>query len=494
MTAMNIVLSIEEWKSKFWNFSMSDMKRKWIGLAISALFLVPVQGQEKYSVVLERAKQLSPYEAIYLLMDYQYWHPEYSNIYYQLGNLSYDLLPTRDPLHHYQELSTLLYQSGLFYGNCLHFAKDQKLLGWQYAELANGQKRIEYAVLEQFVSPRLSEVKRQQVACDSIHHSFERMSERYNRCQELFSGFLTRYTREKTAHVLLQADERKLLLSLKQAADSLDMDIAAFRSALQLQPVKGYEPVFRKEEIVLYRLDGLTHTDFLQNDIALWDYSNWVKRFLDEQHEVYERLYADLQREQEQLSSQLKRYEAGRPIAGGVDESLIGRCDRLGVQNGQVDSIRVMQQAVRNAAAEQAIEKSASPKTIRELIPLLQIAAERREAKQDSALIRMKAYIIAMAQPLKAQQQATYTSPVSGEVLHYETYGGEKVHVLLPDVKGFRCVITEEDGSTSVLALRPSLFFERRIQRYSNEQPLVFTKIPGQLWALVTDKNVYFIP
>lgn len=473
---------------------MSIASRKWISLAFCALFLVPAWGQEKYSVVLERSKQLSPYEAIYLLMDYQYWHPEYSNIYYQLGNLSYDLLPTRDPLHHYPELRTLLYQSGLFYGNCLHFAKDQKLQGWQYAELANGQKRIEYSVLEQYVSPRLQDVKRQQVACDSIHNSFVRMSERYNRCQELFSAFLTRYTREKTAHINLQSDERKLLLALKQSADSLDGDIAAFRNALQLQPVKGYEPVFRKEEIVLYRLDGLTHTDFLQNDIALWDYSTWVKRFLDEQRDVYERLYADLQREQEQLGTQLKRYEAGRPIAGGVDMSVIGRCDRFGLQNAQVDSIRSMQEAVRNAAAEQAVAKSAAPKSIRELVPLLQIASERRDAKQDSAIVRMRDQLIAFAQPLRMQQQPTYTSPVSGEVLHYETYGGETVHALLPDTKGFRCVVMEADSSTSVLALRPNLFFERRIQRYNNEQPLVFTKIPGQLWALVTDKNIYFIP
>ena len=141
------------------------MKRS-ILIVICALILFPTKAQEKYSVVLEQARNLSPYEAIYLLMDYQYWHPEYSNIYYQLGNLCYDLLPTRDPLHHYSELSTLLYQSRLFYGNCLHFAKDQKLPGWQYAELAQGQKRIEYPVLEQYIRPRLEEVKRLQKVVD----------------------------------------------------------------------------------------------------------------------------------------------------------------------------------------------------------------------------------------------------------------------------------------------------------------------------------------
>ena len=121
------------------------MKREKIYIVIvvlCTLFLAPVRAQEKYNVVLEKSKQLSPYEAIYLMMDYQAWKPELACVYYELGNLCYGLLPTRDPLHHYEELSTLLYQSRLFYGNCLHFGKDQKLLGWQYSEIANDQKRI----------------------------------------------------------------------------------------------------------------------------------------------------------------------------------------------------------------------------------------------------------------------------------------------------------------------------------------------------------------
>lgn len=473
---------------------MSNIKYSIVSLTLCSLFLSPLQAQEKYSVVLEQSKQLSPYEAIYLLMDYQYWHPEYSNIYYQLGNLTYDLLPTRDPLHHYRELSTLLYQSRLFYGNCLHFAKDQKLQGWQYAELANGQKRIEYATLEQFVRPRLQEVQRQQIACDSIHRSFVRMSERYNRCQTLFTEFLTLYIREKTAHLRLQSEERKNLTALKQAADSLEGDIAAFHTALALQPVNGYKPVFRKEPIVLYRLDGLTHTDFLQNDISLWDYSSWVTSFLDIQRDVYEQVYAELQHEQEQLVSQLKRYEAGRPVSGAVDAALIGRCERLEIRNGQVDTVRAMQQAVLNGAAEQAIAKSAVPKTIRELIPLLQIAAERREAHEDAAIVKIKKQLITFAQSLSLQQQATYTHPITGDVIQYETMPGERVHCLLPDDRGYRCVLVDQEGAACVQCLRLNMSVARKPLRIQEEQPLVFTKIPGGLWALVTNKNVYFIP
>jgi hypothetical protein len=64
------------------------------------LLAIGAQAQEKYSEVLSRTRTLSPYEAIYELMDYQQWKPELPGVYFELGNLSYDLLPTRVPWPH----------------------------------------------------------------------------------------------------------------------------------------------------------------------------------------------------------------------------------------------------------------------------------------------------------------------------------------------------------------------------------------------------------
>ena len=470
---------------------MCESMRKIYILIIIACASVYASAQEKYSVVLERSKALSPYEAIYELMDYQYWKPELPAVYYELGNLCYSLLPTRDPLHHYTELSTLLYQSRLFYGNCLHFAKEQKLPGWQYSEIANGQKKIEYETLEAYVRPRLKDVERQKIACDSIYHTFCRMSDRYNRCLTLFNTFLGAYTREKTAHLQLQPEEREMLMTLQREADSLETDIRAFKQALALQPISGYNPVFRKEEIALYRLDGLTYTDFLQNNIALWDYSKWVSRFLDTQTEVYERLYADIDREYRQLSDQIARYEAGQTISGTFDGSLSGRCERLEFHSARVDSIRAMQQTIRHAAAEQLIARSEAPQSIRELQPVLQIAASVYGETPDSALTQIKEHLIRMAQPLSIQHAPTYIHPVTGETIRYTAYPGEQVHCLLPDENGYRCVVSDENG-TRVLCLNRELTATRVATQAPNEKPLVYTRIPGNRWVLITDQNLYF--
>ena len=454
------------------------------------LLAIGAQAQEKYSEVLSRTRTLSPYEAIYELMDYQQWKPELPGVYFELGNLSYDLLPTRDPLHHYRELSTLLYRSKLFYGNCLHFAKDQKLPGWQYELIAQGQKKIEYNALEWFIRPRLEDIQRQKIACDSIHSSFLRMTARYDRCRSLFANFMKQYTREKTAHLQLQPSERSMLMELLLAADSLETDIAQYQQALTLQAVPGYHPVFRKEPIVLYRLDGLTYTDFLQNNIAIWDYSRWVSRFLNEQTEVYERLYTDIEREYAQLSNQITRYAAGETISGHFDGSLSGRCERLEYSSPRIDSIRAMQLTIRHASAEQLIAQSAAPQSIRELQPLLQIAASVYGETQDSALTLLTAHLIQMAQPLRVQQSPNYVHPVSGETIRYQAYAGEQVHCLLPDENGFRCVLSDEEG-TRVLLLDREMEAIRVATRATNEKPLVYTRIPGNRWVLITDQKIY---
>ena len=460
---------------------------------VMALWAVGAQAQEKYSEVLARTRTLSPYEAIYQLMDYQQWKPEMAGVYFELGNLCYDLIPTRDALHHYPELSALLYRSKLFYGNCLHFAKDQKLPGWQYDVLAKGEKRIEYATLEQYIRPRLAEVKRQQTACDSIHNTFMRMTERYDRCHALFAAFMKQYKREKTAHLALREEERLMLMDLLLAADSLETDMKEFQEALALQPIKGYAPVFRKEPITLYRLDGLTYTDFLQNDIAIWDYRTWVLTFLYEQKNEYEALYADIDRTLKDLQTQMRDYRAGRKIEGKMDASLLGRCARLEVQRPQVDSIKVLEEEVLNAVAEQTIDNSAAPASVREMVPLLSIAAERRDAKPDEAIRRMKQHLIDMAMPLHIQHKATYVHPVTGETIAYETLPGETVFCLLPDENGYRCVVTDNEGAVSVINLSRALYEMKRPLRQMGETPLVFTKVKGGLWVLITDKDIYWL-
>ena len=87
-------------------------------------------------------------------------------------------------------------------------------------------------------------------------------------------------------------------------------------------------------------------------------------------------------------------------------------------------------------------------------------------------------------------QSPQYIHPISGETIRYKAYTGEQVHCLLPDENGFRCVVSDEDG-TRVLLLDRELEAIRVQTRATNEKPMVYTRIPGNRWVLITDQNIY---
>ena len=460
--------------------------------------------QEKYSVVLNRTRTLSPYEAIYQLMDYQQLVPQQANIYYQLGNRTYELLPSRNALYHYREYSELLYHANLFYSNCLFFAKDKKQLPkWQYAEIANGDKKVEYSALEAYLRPRLEEVVRRKIACDSIHNSFYRLVEQYNSCQKLFTSFLTLYTREKTAHLQLSSAQRAELEKLASKAALLEPLIQAYLHALDLEPLEGYNPQFRWVPIELYRLDGLTATDFLQNDVALWDYTRWVDHFLREQTDTYEKLYADVDKEYNSLTRILNDYRSGKTIPDLRDETLTGRCRRLELNTPRVQVIGSMQALAQLGIAEQHLAQIENCADLQEIVPLLQLVSRTETHRQnvtepmfipvaDSAINLMHAHIIRLAQQLDTLQQPDHTSPVTGEVTSYTPLTEERVHALLPTSHGWRtALVNEQTHEVQVLDLNPSMEEAKLLLQISDEQPLLLLNMPDNHWALITDQQIY---
>ena len=80
---------------------------------------------QKLSEVLHQADEMSPYVAMYYLRDIQQLFTEEPKIYAKLGDIVYPLVDTKDPITDYHERKNLLYSARLYYGNCLHFAKDK---------------------------------------------------------------------------------------------------------------------------------------------------------------------------------------------------------------------------------------------------------------------------------------------------------------------------------------------------------------------------------
>lgn len=266
-------------------------------LCLMVLLAVPAAAQEKYTDLLQRTQSLSPYEALYQLNEYQQTHPALANVYYQMGNITYMLIPAYNPLRDYHELSLLYYQTRLYYGNCMHFAAKATQKAQLYSDIPNHGNHLPLETLKGYLQPRMDSVLLWAARTDTLHNRFYRMVDNYNTCRSMFTAFMEHNTREKNAHLMLDSAGRQQLTDIHRHAEQLNTDIALFQQALTVAPIRGYEPHFVFIPIELYRLDGLTSTNFLQDTVPLWDYGAWTTRFMQAQDSVYQVLYDDIVRE-----------------------------------------------------------------------------------------------------------------------------------------------------------------------------------------------------
>lgn len=289
---------------------------------------VMAQSQERYSDLIQRTASLPAYEQMYHMLAYQRFHPEQAPIYYRLGDVAYTLLPSKDPLHNYGERAELLYKARLFYGNCLHFMGGKLPHVESFPTIVPAGKRVEYADVETYLRGRLDTINRWRAETDTLHNRFYRMVDRYESCRQLFLAFMEKYPSEKLAHLCLTDVDRATLQHLQQLTAQLDQDKQLFVTALGVSPVPHYTPEFHDVPIAVYRLDGVTSSDFLANDIPMWDYAGWTKSFLHVQDHVYQPFMRELVQEHTTLSHNMERFRQQQPVQIEPNLHLPNRAER----------------------------------------------------------------------------------------------------------------------------------------------------------------------
>ena len=319
------------------------MKRPLYIIILFCALSVKGYSQDYFLETLDKANRSTAYEAAYILSDYQQFLPTFPATYFHLGNIYYSLIETIHPIRDYRSLRETLYRARLYYGNCLHYAQGQNLKPNYYEGLPYSGKKPVYEDLERFIKVRMDSVASINQKSEHLFHSYYKLVNRYAYCRTLFTSFSEDYKRVKTAHLLLDSVHIERLYHLQQEADSLNNDIAQLQQALATYPIDGYKPTFRFEKIHLYRIDGLTNTNILQNDVVLWDYADWVREFLQAQSNTYATYYTDLDNEYQLLQQAIDSLREGHAFRCQYDLILVNRINRLDYQSYMADFIRLLQ-------------------------------------------------------------------------------------------------------------------------------------------------------
>lgn len=307
--------------------------------------VAPLRAQDYFAETQARAQAATLHEAIYIWSDYQQFNPAFHAPYFHLGQLYYHRLQTEHPIRDYNELKESVYRTRLYFGNCLHYAKDQNLKSIYYAGVPYAGKRPEYSELETFINRRLDTVALIDERAERIYTSYNRIVDLNDLCRNLFTDFVEKYVREKTAHLLLTPDDLSLLLRLQTMADSIPEAISALNGALADYPLSDYQPQFTSQPIVLYRLDGLTRVNIFQNDVALWDYAGWVREFMKTHNESYAAFYAAVADEYAFLRSDIEHMQTGKKRQHKPNYVLLNRINRIDYQSFMIDFLSLAQQA-----------------------------------------------------------------------------------------------------------------------------------------------------
>ena len=322
---------------------MKNRVIRYILCTLMCLVIRPLYGQEKFSEQLSAVSEMTPYQAIYHLEQYQKKFPWFAGVYYHLGMANEKQIPAIHPILDYDLIRRMLYNARVCYGNCKHYAQDASLKNEDFAGLPTKRKRVEYEDVARFANKKLQQVKNTQMLVDHLYNSYYRMVKRYADCRQMFTQFCETYPGEKQAHLRLQAQDIDLLNRLAQQFDSLKIDITTFESALANYPIDNYTPTFSFSDIQLYRLDGLTQTNFMEPHITLWNYGDFAKQFLQQQEHEYGEYYQAIQHEFMQIDQAARKASMGEYQAIKTNKILTNYINKMDYESFMVPLTSIQQ-------------------------------------------------------------------------------------------------------------------------------------------------------
>ncbi len=238
-----------------------------------------LMAQPSYKYLLAHMPEFSDGEALYRIKEYQTYYPKQAHPYYLMANIHYRTFAKEHPLLNYLELSSAIYNMILYYGNCSHFIHDESIKKEWYLETAVDGKVSEETIVA-FTQKRLNEAKDLRTKVDELHTSYLQLVQDYDSCLMEMSVLSQHYGGEKEAQLLIDDSDMALLNRMIRRARQLSKEIERYKKALDAYPIQGYQPQFIFRPINHFRMEGMTTSDFLQNEVLLWDFVTWGETFL----------------------------------------------------------------------------------------------------------------------------------------------------------------------------------------------------------------------
>lgn len=229
-----------------------------------------------YQVILTGDKD----KAYTLLMAYQKQDPDFANTYFQLAIIAKDWAKEFNPFTEFAYTKLFIYNTKLYFNLAKLKLNDEKKKNRIYYEnvgITTGENKLSFEDILLFVDSQVNEVEVYETNIVKIIHFFNKSSDSYNECVDIFMNINSEYSKIKNIYLAEEDDFISKINELESGFDSTLIYFQKYKNATNKYPIKGYNQKYKLREIITYRLDGLTNSNFLNNEFALWDYKKWVE-------------------------------------------------------------------------------------------------------------------------------------------------------------------------------------------------------------------------
>jgi len=283
-----------------------------------------------YKTILEKNKE----EAYSMLLIYQKQDPYFANTYLQLGLIAKYWSKDYDALTDIRDVKFFIYNTSLYFG--LANAKiDEKEIRkndeyYRNVDKFKGIGKLKFDDIKSFVDEQIEANNRYKKNVAIVTNFYNSSIDHYNNCIKIFKEI--NQANRKIKDIFMVADDVLLdkVNKLNNSFDSTIFYLQNYQTAIKNYPIKEHNQKYKLYPIETYRLHGLTSSDFLKEEIHLWDYGSWVKELNTKLNTNIKELRKDISKANKNLDKHIKNIVGNNEYKTDfkkykVDEKLVNR-------------------------------------------------------------------------------------------------------------------------------------------------------------------------
>lgn len=242
-----------------------------------------VFAQTNYEEIFDAIPKMKDYEAYQMLFDYHKQTTSKTsvnvNCYYQMGVIMQKMMRQYDPFVKMETTQYCINNAKLYLSLCSHYFNENEAR--QNGRLYNAlpQNKRQYADIKQDIATRIADVKEFEKYFKQANSALTNGIFKYSACLEFFDKINEKNERLNDLYFIADKELLMNLANLQLNFDSTKFYINKLQSTLEEYHLADYKISYSLTPIDVYRLNGVTSSNFLEKNFKLWDFADWVGEF-----------------------------------------------------------------------------------------------------------------------------------------------------------------------------------------------------------------------